>query len=942
MNHIILSSKLLVPEAQGLIHRPGLVNRLDQASLLPLTVIKGAAGYGKTSLVCDWLQQCPVDCCWVSLDKKNDIPSAFWSYVCASLKKMDQDVVSSTENLLRNLYIQDFDLVCDSLIDALNGFTRKWNRPARCVLVLDDFHVIQHPQILTSFARFLDYKPYWLQVVITTRVLPKLGMPQRLSKQKAVLIDTQQLAFTQDETLQLLQQRIGPTLDNETASQVFERSRGWPAAIQLMALAIESGVSLNDPNMSMQHEMVSDFLFEEVYLQLSDELKTSLQALSVVERFSPELAGALTQQEDADGLLNQLMESGLFISKTVEQDRVQYKVHDLFRTWLMAFSDARNKQGMHDYRQTAIAWLEQNQQYEDALYIAVDLQNWGQAALMMRHLFQRFLQNGNLDHLQSLLDVFPINEIIQRPHLSVLQALLYFCQYQHEQTHIYLDYCRSSIEQLEQSLEQDAIQPWGDYGLIEAADIQLLKSAYNVIESLMARFNGDEARLEQCQKDIDQWIDEDHPLYCWVLYGHFVDHFIKDDITTSVQLGKRALEQAKASGDAMCAVSVLSWYLHGLFHHGQVQYALKLGQEHLDWIIEGGLKSLPNISSFYCALCHLYIETFQLDKAWKYFHEVENNIHRFTEPREVLFTKYYLKYKLLKASGRNEEAQQWIAEIKEYEQSHLGYHDQHKPFSILPDIDIFEHLNQLAQGNAMPLIQWSMMPLDDTQTTVMKYEVERFIQLVGLSVAGQDTEDEINDAIENAHRHGVLSRCTSIRLFKLLYEFRQYESGEVSESFKQALQNLLAQSKQYGFKQLILDGGKEVPNILHFAISHGLEVNYCQSLLDKLAQPIAAPLTPADSSNTQAFNSVNTATPVPESDVENVLSRLTQREFEVLQKLATGIRNQEISDTLGISLATVKRHIQNIYGKLQVNTRTEAALIFSRHHQVSNTLPESS
>ena len=915
MNQIILTNKLQVPESQGLIHRPLLVSQLDQASLQPLTVIQGAAGYGKTSLVCDWLDHCPVDCCWLSLDSKNDVPSSFWLHVCASLSSLDAEVAGDTENILRNLYVEDYGLVCDTLIASLNKLTRKYNRPSRCVLVLDDFHEITQPQILTSFSRFLDYKPYWLQVILTTRTLPKLGMPQRLSKQKAVLIDSKNLAFSEQETHDLLVQKLGETISSLDKKHVYERSGGWPAAIQLMALALESGVNLN-PNIKLgDNSLLSDFLFEEVYLQLEKEIKQHLRILSVVERFSASLAECLTGSNSIDALLQGLMNSGLFITKIVDQNEVHYKIHDLFRVWLMNHTQQHQPDLIKTSQQKAMGWLTEHEYFEDALYLALTTEDWAQAALMMRHIFQGFLQNGNLDHIQMLLDKFPINEVIQRPHLSLLQSLLFFCQYQHDQTQIYLDYSKVSLEQLEQSLEQGDSDSWLRFGLVDQNDINLIYSGLNIVESLMARFNGDEVTLEKCLVHINEHVDDNHPLACWSLYGNFVDEFIRDEIALSLHTGKKALLKAKESGDAMCTISVLSWYLHALFHHGQVKYALKLAEEHVLWIQQTGLQSLPNISSFYCGLCHLYIETFQFDKAWKYYTLLENTIHKYTEPREVLFTKYYLKYKLLLAVDQHDTANQWLDEIKQYEQTYLGYSNQHRPFSVIPRIEIFEYLFQLSQGNAMPLIQWSMMPLEEQASTIMKYEVEHFIQLVGITLTGQDTETEIDEAMETAQQRGTHSRWMSIWLFKALVLWRAGENTQLIDE----LTRLIPTLKSFGYQQLVLDGGRDVPSLLRLAIRHDIEAPYCELLLSGKGNVTEQSYIPS-SKKLEPTNQPS----------EDLLVTLTVREKEVLEQLSRGIRNQQISEELGISLATVKRHIQNIYGKLQVNTRTEAALVYNR------------
>lgn len=919
MNQIILGNKLVIPQVPELIPRLKLIQQLDKASLLPLTVIQAAAGYGKTSLVCDWLQHCPVDCCWLSLDEKDDVPSTFWLYLCASLHGLGEECVQATEDLLRNVYVEDYGLVCDTLVASLNKLTRKWDRPSRCVLVLDDFHVINHPQVLTSFSRFLDYKPYWLQVIITSRTLPQLGMPQRLSKQKAGLIEANQLAFDQEDSIRLLSHRASHSVSPEQSRKIYKLSRGWPAAIQLMALTLETSGRLPDYIGNAHNDLMSNFLFEEVYLQLDQGLQDLLQSLCVIQRFNVSLINLFNENREGEVWLKKLMSSGLFITQTVENNAAYYKIHDLFRNWLLDYGAQHQPKKILSDRKIAIQWFVEQQQYEDALYLAFDMDDWCEAALMMRHLFQGFLHNGHLDYLQKLIHRFPVNEVIQRPHLSLLQSLLSFYQYQHDQMRTFLKYTCSSLEQLNQSLSTDDKNKeyiLRSFGLFDLEDIDLIYSAHAVIESMMARFNGDEAALKKNNKIIEKAVSDTHPLACWAMYGRFADAFIADDVARSLTLGKQALQKAKEVEDAMCTVITLSWYIHALIHHGQVPYALKLAEDHLEWIERMGLSSLPNIPSFYCALCHLYIETLQLEKAQKCFHDLENTIHDYTEPREILFCKYYLKYKLLMALGLVEKASEWIEEIKAYQQSHLGYLGQLKDFSVVPRIEVFDYLSQLRQGNVMPLFQWATTGLED-DVTLMRYETERFIQLVGLTLMGQDTLDELDDIMSRAQQRGVYSRWISIWLFKIQYLNR---TGEEQTAFHQ-LTKLLTIAKEKGFAQLILDGGAEVPQLLKTAMQADVEREYCELLLKTSMHPMET-----------LHNDIQQNKPASCEGLSgsNDLNMLTHRELQVLEQLAMGLRNQTIAEELGVSLATVKRHIQNIYGKLQVNSRTEAALIYNR------------
>ena len=242
-----------MPCADSILSRHTLMSRLNEYSQQNLTVITAPSGYGKTSLVVDWISHFDCGYCWFSIDAKNNVASSFWLYVCAGLKRIDESVSERAELFLENSYIEDFSIISDALLESLEKLTRKWNRPQKLVMVFDDFHHITDVKILESFNRFLDYLPSWVNVIITSRNLPNLKIPVRRSKLKANVLLTHDLAFDASQVDEFLKTKLSLTLDQNQLNSLFKKTEGWAAAIQLAGLAIKSNANVDALNLSLIH-----------------------------------------------------------------------------------------------------------------------------------------------------------------------------------------------------------------------------------------------------------------------------------------------------------------------------------------------------------------------------------------------------------------------------------------------------------------------------------------------------------------------------------------------------------------------------------------------------------------------------------------------------------------------------------------------------------------
>lgn len=954
MNLPVLQSKLSMPHAGSLLSRHALISRLNDYSHSNLTVITAPSGYGKTSLVVDWLNQGNQSCCWFSIDDKNNVPSSFWLYICAGLSRIDEGISEKAELFLQNSYIEDFSIITDTLLESLEKFTRKYSRPAQLVMVFDDFHHIDDPKILESFNRFLDYLPAWIHVVITSRNLPALKIPARRSKLKANILLTQDLAFDASQIGEFLQTRLSLTLNKEQVSSLFEKTEGWAAAIQLAGLALKANgdiQSLNHDSPASFHKdnFLSGFLFEEVFLQLSAELRQLLLAVSVVDSFNVELSGCLLQTDSGQAnnsqeLIQQLLDSGLFVT-VLEANQNWYRLHSLFQEWL--YSQLIKSPEVNLIKQRACDWFTNNKHYDQALDLALDLQNYAHGVYLMRCLYPSAKHVTHHDHALKRLAEFPVNVIKDMPHLSILKGSIYLHFYRYDETQLYINNVEQALQRFEENSQgnQDIrLQEIKNMGLDSEDELEVLITGIKVLQSQVARFHGD----GQLAKKLDQEIqrnsqqasqEESQQLLCWAYYGAAADAFNNDEISECVHHGKIALDLARKSDDASCVVASLCWLLPALNFNGQLTLALNLGEKNLQWLEKRSLLHLPNISTVYLVMVAIYMEVNQLEQAWALYHSLLQREGDFDEPRETTFNKYYTHVQLLNLSGLTEQTLAALAKLKNFEQSHFpeGAAPGEFNFSTLPDTNTLSALIELKAGNFFPIIQWASEPPSlEKHNCLMRFEFEQLIYAAGRMLVGEDMDDYLFAMQQRSSDRGVTARAVGCYLVLAKVNQGLGNIEEAMESFEKAI--ILA--APCGYVNLILEGSFLLKPLLEKTIEAGIEVSYCQMLLAQIelsnkrnyTQEPQLVVEPSPQENISVpLNSTNEAfIMAAELDQSNLIERLSARELEVLGLLSKGQRNKEIAEQLHLSVSTIKRHLQNIYGKLQVGSRTEALVQFNK------------
>ncbi|MDQ1727058.1 MAG: hypothetical protein QOK14_1103, partial [Frankiaceae bacterium] len=306
----LLSTKLHMPRLRrSVLPRPRLVERLSNAGESALTLVSASAGFGKTTLLTEWLSDAPEDrsVAWLSLDSRDSDPATFWAYVVAALQTAAPGVGESARALLQAQ--ASMEAVVGSLINDLHGV------PNDIVLVLDDYHLIGELAVHEGMGFLLEHLPRQVHLVIASRADPALPLARLRSRGELVEVRAADLRFTPDEAAAYLNGAMGLTLTAADVAALEGRTEGWIAALQLAALSMQGrdDVAGFITSFAGDDRFIVDYLIEEVLHRQTEDVRTFLLHTSILNGLSGALCDAVTARQGGKAMLEALDRANLFL-----------------------------------------------------------------------------------------------------------------------------------------------------------------------------------------------------------------------------------------------------------------------------------------------------------------------------------------------------------------------------------------------------------------------------------------------------------------------------------------------------------------------------------------------------------------------------------------------------------------------------------------------------
>ena len=386
----MLLTKLHIPPAgNNVVHRSELFEKLNSGLSKKLILVSAPAGYGKTTLVSDWIGQNKIPAAWLSLDNGDNDPAVFLSYVISGIQTIDKKFGQSALRLLNSPNSPSVESITSLLINDVLSINQNF------LLVLDDFHSIKSNEILKLAAYLFDYIPGNIHIVILTRSDPALAVSRLRSQHQLVELRSSDLSFSANDISILFNKRLKLGLSVDDVYSLESKTEGWVAGLQLTALSMSGreDISAYIKDLKGDNRYIMDYLMEEVLKIQTDEIKEFLLQTSILEQLSAPLCNAVLNRNDSQLILETLERNNMFLIP-LDAERTWYRYHHLFADLLKQRLLLQSDDQPEKLHNNACGWFEQNGMYESALKNALMIRNYQKAIQILGGIVEGMWENG--------------------------------------------------------------------------------------------------------------------------------------------------------------------------------------------------------------------------------------------------------------------------------------------------------------------------------------------------------------------------------------------------------------------------------------------------------------------------------------------------------------------------------------------------------------------
>ena len=414
-----LETKLYLPQwSADLVSRPRLIDRIHPKR--KLTLVCAPAGFGKTTLLAEWVAAVPTGpVAWVSLDQSDNDPAVCWTYLITALHKIQPSLGERSLALLQSPQPPPIESVLMTLLNELTAVE------ADIVLILDDYHAITTQAIHNGIGFLLSHLPPQVHLMIASRADPPLSLARLRSHKELTELRVSDLRFTPDEAAAFLTQVMGLNISAADVSALEQRTEGWIAGLQLAALSLQGREDAADfvAAFSGDDRYIVDYLLEEVLQRQPDPVRHFLLKTAILERLSSSLCDAITDQTDGQKMLEALEHGNLFIIP-LDNKRQWYRYHHLFADVLQAHALMEWPEELPSLHGQASDWYEQNGLFSDAIRHALAAQDFERAAGLIEQAWPTMRRRQRETTVLGWITSLPDALIRNRPVLSVAYALV--------------------------------------------------------------------------------------------------------------------------------------------------------------------------------------------------------------------------------------------------------------------------------------------------------------------------------------------------------------------------------------------------------------------------------------------------------------------------------------------------------------------------------------
>ena len=897
MPDAIVTTKVRVPRTRPeLVPRPRLREALVRYEGRRLTLVSAPAGFGKTTLLGEWLEERSGDdrpVAWLSLEEADNDPARFLAYLVIALRSALGDEIG--EGVLASLRSPEFppaEAVVGALINELADVRHEVS------IVLDDYHVIYSGPVHEATSFLLEHLPENVHLVISGRADPPLPLSKLRARDQVTEIRAAELRFTTEEATAFLKGVMGLTLSAADVVALEEVTEGWVAALQLAALSMRDREDVSGfvEAFSGSNRHVLDFLAEEVLERQPEDVREFLLKTSVLERMSAPLCDTLTDRNDGQKMLERLDRDNLFVV-ALDDERRWYRYHHLFADFLRSRLQQGQAERIRELHRRAAAWYERNSWISEAVRHALAAQEHDRAADLVENVARKMWTRGEVMTLLGWLEALPEETKRRRPQLLLQYSAALLWVGRLDDVEPLVQEIERAVGVSEQGRDED-LQPSADEPLR-----QVLLGGAAANRSWHAYLKGDpHGAIALARQALALLPETDLELRTFAAFRLAEAYRTADDLEAASAAVAETAELGRAAGHDYLVLKAMSRQAKLQMERGRLRKADHVLRQALRFALEQGGDSLLATGEVHVVIGELLYEWDELQAA----------AHRLTEgislaermgQFETLVDGYVALSRVEMAQGTAESALESAQEANSLAQR-SGAGEAIVEAAAwnarlhLARSDLTAAVLELERIAGAPAVSVSIVreaaQIARARLTVAQGEHDEALRLL----------EELRQSAEAARRTGKLIEILTLQALALWERNKREQAVGI-------LTRALALAEPEGYVRTFVDEGAVMGDLLSATLearqrgypdaATRIPARYLAKLLAILAQESAAP-----------------------GAGEWLSEPLSKRELEVLALIAAGKSNLEIASSLFVSLSTVKTHINNLYRKLEARSRTQA------------------
>ncbi|KJF42182.1 LuxR C-terminal-related transcriptional regulator [Draconibacterium sediminis] len=879
----MLLTKLHIPQPkENVVHRSALFEKLDEGLTRRLILVSATAGYGKTTLVSNWINKHNFQTAWYSLDERDNDQVVFLKYLFNSIRNLNNSIGDNSLELLKSSDTIKISYIVESFINELLPIEED------ILIVLDDFHLINNQQISDILLFLLENSPKNIHFVIITRQDPQIPLSRIRSQNEIVEIRSAELSFTKNDIGELFNRKLKLSLSDKDIDLLKRKTEGWIAGLQLVSLTFKGQDNISEyiEQLAGNNKYIMDYLMEEILIIQNDEMREFLLCTSIFDRLSGSLCDAVLGKDNSQQLL-EILEKGNMFLIPLDNERKWYRYHHLFADLLMQRLNQYYKKRIQSLHQNAGTWFEQNDFALLAIEHTLKAGNIKKGLELIDEIIDHLIATSQYGIVLKFADLFPEKEVFSNLKFGVMHAWTLIIVGRLNEAEEFLDKLNVLVHDEN----------------VKNKNKVLLGRLYTT-NTLLKDYMGDvESATYFANLSVNHLNDNDNVWSSWAYYGKGLSELLQFDLEKCTSSFFTGLDHAKNIDNTYLEIVQTFHFAYFSKHRGKYQESVKICLELLEKYKEKkyteGFKFNLYSSILYSTIGFIYTEqgniTSGIENAFKGYELSQNLVSMsFKGVGLLLLAESYYKAGKLKTALETIEKQK--TRLLNNSRHHLAV------LSFALKLKLFSQLGM--KNEADSLYKQLSNPTNNNPIEQILYGIAsaRYFISFNKYQKADTILDELSLKLKNSK---IVELFAEVEIMKVLVFIKTGKNEDAINSIRE----LLILTQREGLVRLYLNEGIEIEKILKEVKKE--KAIKSDETLDAISTDYLNLLLKG------CENEKNTE----KSSSENVLSA---RERDTLKLLAKEYSNQQIADDLFISLNTVKTHLKNINLKLEVDSRIKA------------------